>query len=61
VTGLDGLESTRQAAWRAYDAIARAFPDCEHNRQWREQVKAARDKHQAAIRACDRAIQEAAR
>jgi len=61
VNALEELESARQAAWQAYNAIARAFPHCEHVREWREQVAAARRTHLLAIRACDRAIQEAAR
>jgi hypothetical protein len=49
------LEAAREAAWRAYDALARGLPDCEHVRDWREQVAAARRAHLAAARACDRA------
>lgn len=51
---LRGLETAREQAWKAYDAIARAQPDCEHVREWREQVAAARRAHLEALRACDR-------
>ncbi len=61
LAALAGLEAARKAAWQAYDTIARAMPDCEHMRQWREQAAAARRAHLQAIRACDKAIQEAGR
>jgi hypothetical protein len=49
------LEIAREVAWRAYDTLARALPDCEHVREWREQLAAARTAHLAAARAVDRA------
>jgi hypothetical protein len=58
VTALADLEAAREAAWQAYNAIARAIPDCEHVRRWREQTGAARKAHLDAIRACDRARDE---
>jgi hypothetical protein len=54
VSTLEELEDAREAAWREYDTVARDFPDCEHTRAWRQEVAAARVKHHAAIRACDR-------
>ena len=56
MTAPAGPEAAREAAWKAYDAIARALPDCEHIRDWREQVQAARKVHMDAIRACDKEV-----
>ncbi len=56
MTALAGLENAREQAWKAYDTIARAYPDCEHAREWRERAAAARRAHLLAIRACDKAI-----
>jgi len=58
VSARAGLGTAREQARKAYDAIARAFPDCEHARQWRERATAARRAHLLAVRACDKAIQE---
>jgi hypothetical protein len=32
----DPLAGLFSPEWRAYDAVARALPDCEHNRAWRQ-------------------------
>jgi hypothetical protein len=32
----DPLAGLWSPEWRAYDAVARALPDCEHNRAWRQ-------------------------
>lgn len=53
------LEAAREAAWRAYDAAARALPDCEHVRDWQERVRVARAAHLAAARAYNRAPDDA--
>jgi hypothetical protein len=52
------LEAAREAAWLAYNAMARTLPDCEHVRDWRQQLTAARAAHLAAARAVDRAPEE---
>lgn len=31
----DPLAGLFSPEWRAYDAVARALPDCDHNRAWR--------------------------
>lgn len=49
------LEADREAAWLAYNTLARSLPECEHVRDWRRAVAAARAAHLAAARACDRA------
>ena len=51
------LEAAREAAWLTYNTIARSLPECEHIRDWREQVAAARAAHLAAARACDAGIE----
>lgn len=53
---LEALEAAREQAWRDYDTIARALPDCEHNRAWQEQIAAAARKRQEAVREYDRAL-----
>jgi hypothetical protein len=32
----DPLAGLFSPEWRAYDAVARALPDCEHNQAWRQ-------------------------
>jgi len=49
------LAAAREQAWMAYNVLVRTLPDCEHVREWRRQVTAARAAHLAAARACDRA------
>ena len=58
MSDLEQLEAVREAAWREYDAAQRAIPDCEHVRAWRQRIADAGGKHQAAIRARDRAFRE---
>jgi hypothetical protein len=43
-----------QAAWTAYDAIARALPQCEHNAAWETERLAARAVYLQAMRARDK-------
>lgn len=49
------LEAAREGAWMTYNTLARSLPECEHVRDWRMMVAAARAAHLAAARACDRA------
>jgi hypothetical protein len=44
-----------RAAWLELDAAERAFPECEHIREWRALVGAARVRHRAALSALDAA------
>ena len=44
-----------ETAWRVLDAAERAFPDCEHVRDWRQRVEDARRAHRAALSAVDQA------
>lgn len=43
-----------EAANKAYDALARALPQCEHVTEWQAQVKAARAVYLKALRKRDR-------
>jgi hypothetical protein len=58
MSDLEHLEADRETAWREYNAAHRAIPDCEHVQAWRQRIADAGSKHQAAIRARDRAIRE---
>ena len=49
------LDAAREAAWQALDAAERAYPRCEHVREWEASVKAARERHRAALSAVDEA------
>lgn len=48
-------EAAARAAWHELDAAERAFPECEHVREWRALVGAARARHRAALAAVDAA------
>jgi hypothetical protein len=49
------LAAAREQAWLAYNTLVRSLPECEHVRDWRQQVDTARAAHLAAARACERA------
>jgi hypothetical protein len=52
------LEAARDEAFQRYNELARTLPDCEHVREWRQALTAARAAHQGAIRAYDQAPPE---
>jgi hypothetical protein len=49
------LDAAREAAWKALDAAERAFPQCEHIREWRQRVDDARADLRAVLAAVDEA------
>lgn len=56
MTDLTALIAARETAWLAYDKAQRGIPDCEHVEAWKAEVKAARAKHDKALRELDKAI-----
>lgn len=49
------MQPDLEQAWRELDAAERALPDCEHVRDWKAQIAAARERYRAVLRSADAA------
>jgi len=52
---LEALEADYERLWLAYNHLQQNLPQCEHVREWQQQIDASRKAYKAALAAVDRA------